>query len=263
MKKGISQEGLKLIACITMLIDHIGYEIVYPLYLNATMVNGVDMLGEAMPQEARNLYNLYLLCRIIGRIAFPIFAFLLVEGVHRTHNRRKYALRLAVGAVLAEIPYNLMISGDIFWRQQSVMVTLLLGFFAVITMEKCRSLAWKPVVVIPFAVAAELLMTDYGWAGVVLIALFDLSRYVYRKNLVRLGGMIVLFHYMSSYVLWIGNFSIPMQVLGALSMLFIANYDGRKQTNSKAVQWAFYLFYPVHLLVLFLIGGLIPNGYSL
>ena len=64
------------------------------------------------------------------------------------------------------------------------------------------------------------------------------------------GGMIVLFHYMSSYVFQLGGFSIPMQVLGALSMLFIANYDGRKRTHSKAVQWGFYLFYPAHLLIL-------------
>lgn len=243
MKKGISQEGLKLLACVTMLIDHIGYEIIYPLYSGVAVLN-----------EPHTFYQLYLVCRCIGRIAFPIFAFLLVEGIHHTRNLRNYGMRLAVGAILSEIPYNLMVSGECFWQQQSVMATLLLGFMAVITMERIPSLAWKSVAVIPFALLAEVFSTDYGWAGVVLVALFELSREMYRPNLMRLGGMIVLFHYMPSRVFWIGSVSVPMQVLGALSILFIASYDGRKQTYSKAVQWAFYLFYPVHMLLLWLIG---------
>lgn len=248
MRKGISQEGLKLIACITMLIDHIGYEIIYPLYAQSAVIYKPDQL-----------YNVYLVCRCIGRIAFPIFAFLLVEGIHHTRNRKKYMLRLILGAVLAEVPYNLMVSGKVFWLQQSVMVTLLLGFGAMICMEKCSALVWKPVAVIPFAVLAEAIMADYGWAGVVLIALFDLSREMYSPNLVRFGGMIVLFHYMSSHILWFGNFSLPIQVLGVLSLLFIANYDGRKLTGRKTVQWAFYLFYPVHLLILWGIGNVLSE----
>jgi len=262
MKKGISQEALKLVACITMLIDHIGYELIYPLYTSAAMVNGVDMLGDAMPSAARLLYNMYLGCRVIGRIAFPIFTFLLVEGIQHSRNRKRYALRLVIGAALAEIPYNLIVSGEVFWRQQSVMVTLLLGYFAVLRMEKSRSLAWKPVAAVPFALLAELVRADYGWAGVALIALFELSRHMYRKNLVRFGGMIVLFHHMSSYVFWFGNISIPMQVFGALAILFIANYDGRKITRSKAAQWGFYLFYPVHMLVLWAIGTLLSGVFT-
>lgn len=250
-KKGISQEGLKLIACLTMLIDHIGYELIYPLYARTELI-----------YEPGTLYNIYLLCRCVGRIAFPIFAFLLVEGIHHSRNRKKYALRLVIGALLSEIPYNLLVSGEPFWQQQSVMVTLILGFCAVLCMEKCRSLAWKPVVVIPFAVLGKLFMADYGWAGVALIALFALSRELYHPNLVRTGGMIVLFHYMSSYILRFGNFEIPMQVLGALSMLFIGSYDGRKITHSKAAKWGFYLFYPVHLLILWALGTLLGGVWT-
>lgn len=243
MKNGISQEGLKLIACLTMLIDHIGYKIIYPFYAQSAVIF-----------QPGKLYSLYLLCRSIGRISFPIFVFLLVEGIHHTRNRKHYALRLVLGALLAEIPYNLMVSGQLFWPQQSVMVTLILGFGAVVCMEKCPSLGWKAMAAVPFALLAELAMADYGWAGVALAAMFELSRYLYPKNLLRLGGMIVLFHYMSSYVFQIGGFSIPMQVLGALSMIFIVGYDGRKVTTNKAIQWGFYLFYPVHMLILWGIG---------
>lgn len=257
MKKGLSQEALKLIACVTMLIDHIGYEIIYPYYASISVASAADL------PQVKLVYRLYLLSRCIGRIAFPIFAFLLVEGIHHTKDRKKYALRLAIGAVLAEIPYNLMVSGGISGPRQSVMATLLLGFLAVHYMEKIRNLAWKTAVLIPFAVLAEVFRLDYGWEGIVLIVLFELSRETYSPNLVRTGGMIVLFHYMSSYILRLGNFTVPMQVLGVLSMLFIANYDGRKLTRSKAVQWAFYLFYPVHLLILWGIGQLISGVFLL
>lgn len=257
MRKGYSQEGLKLIACVSMLLDHIGYAVVYPFYLDACMVNGVDMLGAAMPPTAKKLYGLYLLLRMVGRLAFPIFCFLLVEGFHRTGNRKKYALRLALGAVLSEIPYDLLVSGEPFWIQQSVMVTLLLGFGALILMEKCRNLYLKPLAAVPFALAAWLLMADYSWGGVAVIALFEMSLYLPSRNIARFGGMLILFHYIPGRVLELGGISLPMQALGALSILFIAAYDGRKKTASPAAQWGFYLFYPVHMLVLWLIGLMI------
>ena len=257
MKKGISQEGLKLIACLTMLMDHIGYEILYPIYTSMSAVSATDL------PEVRLLYKLYLLCRCIGRISLPIFAFLLVEGMHHTADRKQYALRLAAVAVLAEIPYNLVISGNISAPKQSIMATLLLGFLAVHYMGKCRTITWKPLVLLPFALLAEVFRVDYGWEGIVLIALFELSREVYNPNLMRTGGMIVLFHYMPSRILQVGNFTMPMQVLSVLSMLFIMKYDGRKLTHNKAVQWGFYLFYPVHLLILWGIGRMIPSVLTL
>lgn len=244
MKKGISQEGLKLIACITMLIDHIGYRIIFPLYSCA----GPGSLWE----------NLYWLCRSIGRISFPIFCFLLVEGFDHTHDRKKYALRLALGAVLSVIPYSLFAAGQLFYVKQNVMVTLLLGFFMLAVMERCPTLSWKSAAVIPFLLLGALLKVDYGWAGMALIALFALSRYLYPQNFIRLGGMVVLFHLMSGKVFTIGSFSLPMQVLGVLSLLFIANYDGRKCSHSKALQWGFYLFYPAHLLLLTWLSTWIP-----
>ena len=253
MKKGFSQEGLKLIACLTMLIDHIGYEIIDPVYAGLAAASAAD------PTVVNLIYQLNLVCRSIGRISFPIFAFLLVEGVHRTHDRRKYAVRLAICALLAEIPYNLLVADRIAWGKQSIMATLLLGFLAVHYMGKTDSLAWKSVIILPFAILAKVFRVEYGWGGVVLIALFELSRYAYSPNLMRTCGMVVLFHYMSGFVFEIGNFSLPRQVLGALSMIFIANYDGRKLTHSKWVQWGFYLFYPTHLLLLWGIGKLIPK----
>lgn len=247
MKKGISQEGLKLIACITMLIDHIGYAIVYPAYLQSQVLAGLEGA-----EQTRFLYLGYVVMRCVGRLSLPIFCFLLTEGARHTRDKKRYGLRLLIGVVLSELPFNLVVSGSPVWRsQQSVMLTLFLGYCMILLMERIESLSWKAVVMVPFAVAAEFLGTDYGWSGIVLIGIFVLSEQMYNRNLIRFFAMVILFHYTASNPLVFGGFSIPRQVLGALSMLFISAYDGTKLTRSKAAQWAFYLFYPVHLLVLY------------
>ena len=239
MKKGISQEGLKLLACLTMLCDHVGHVLII-------------RTGNA---------ELYYLSRIIGRIAFPIYAFLLAEGFFHTRNRTRYFLRLALGAMLAELPYDIMVSGGFSWTSQSVMVTMMLGFLALLVMEKCENIYLKPLAALPFLVLAEIFCCDYGWQGVALMMLFHMSRGYYAKNFVRFGGMLVIFHSMGGAALSVGAMVIPIQALGALSMLFIAAYDGRKLTQSKAAQWAFYLFYPVHMAVLVALKWLIYGRY--
>lgn len=222
-KQGLSQEGLKLIACVTMLIDHIGAVLV--------------------PQN--------ILLRMIGRIAFPIYCFLLAEGAHYTKNPRKYVLRLGIGAVLSELPFDLALSGGVDWQYQSVMVTLLLGVLALLCMKKTNRIILKVLTVLPFAVGAELLRTDYGGAGVLLVAVFGLTRG--RPWWQTLLGMLVVLYITPSAAVYPWGIRIPMELLGALSILPIVCYSGRKATGSKWVQRAFYLFYPVHLTILFLL----------
>lgn len=250
-KKGISQEQLKLIACGSMLLDHIGATIVYPMYLDACMVDGIDMLGAAMHQEAKLLFQVYQLLRIIGRLAFPIYCFLLVEGAHRTHDPKKYALRLLVGALLSEIPFDLAFSGQINFESSSVMVTLLLGFGMLMAMKRVRGFG-KILVIVPFFWMAELLRTDYAGNGILIIAMLELVRQVPRGELWRLVGMTVLCTF--GYSVRIGPVSVPIELFAVPSLIPIHFYRGRKQTGSRAVQWAFYLFYPVHLLVLWAIS---------
>ena len=240
MKKGISQEGLKLLACVSMLLDHIGYAL-------------VSHMPDQLP--------LYYMLRIMGRIAFPIYAFLLAEGFFRTRSRENYLLRLLFGAVLAEVPYDLMVHGTLTLAGQSVMVTLTLAFLALWAMEKCGNFYLKPLAALPFLILAELAACDYGWQGVALVAVFAMSRSYSAKNLIRFGGMLVLFETMGSMALQFGNMAVSIQSLGILSMLFIAGYDGRKVTTGRGAQWAFYLFYPVHMLILFGLEWLLYGGY--
>lgn len=212
-KKLFSQEGLKLLACTTMLIDHIG---------------------------ALMLHNIWF--RIIGRLAFPIYCFLLVEGIHHSKNLKKYQNRMIFSAVLAEIPFDLAISGRLNFENCSVMVTLLLGFWAVRAMGKTRGL-WKWVVPVPFFLAAELMRTDYGGMGILMIVLFELTRG--RHEWLKAAGMVTL-NWQGSLV-----FGVPVQLYAVLALIPIWLYSGEKLTHNRVVQWAFYLFYPAHLLVLY------------
>ena len=245
-KQGISQETLKLIACITMLIDHIGATLVIR-YMQS--IPGVD----------EGLFGLYYALRIIGRIAFPIYCFLLVEGAHHTHDPKKYGFRLFVGMLLSEIPFDLAFSfrGRVFfdWTSNSVMLTLLLGFLMIEGMKRAKGV-WKSLLILPFYLLAEWMNTDYAGMGIMLIAVFALTRGMkHEKLLCVIGAALVLCSdggNMQILGVWISIDSFAM-----LALIPIFCYDGRKLTHSKAVQWGFYLFYPVHIAVLALLEVLI------
>ena len=229
--KFLPQEILKLIACITMLIDHFGAAIV----INLPIAGMVD---------------LYYTCRVIGRIAFPIYCFLLVEGMHHTRNPYKYILRLAIGILLAELPFDLLFEGGWSWAYQSVMVTLTLGALMLLCMQKVPNKWVKAVLVIPFAILAELLMTDYGGWGIVLIAVFAL----FDRCPLQFVGVLLVSYLMPSAGITVFGVYLSCELAAIFAMLPIGLYSGTKLTHSKAIQWGFYLFYPVHLLILWLIA---------
>lgn len=220
-KKGLSQETLKVIACMTMLLDHVG----------AMFVRGYTL-------------------RIIGRIAFPIFCFLMAEGAYYTKNPRKYALRLLIGALLSEIPFDLAFQRGLTWRSQSVMVTLLLGFLAVEAIQNTQNNLLKLLAVSAGFALGQLLQTDYGGYGVLLIVLFCQAR---RKWWLQTVLVAMFAWMMDSVPVQVLGMRIPIEMFALLAMLPIGCYSGRKRSDSKVLQWAFYLFYPVHLTVLVVI----------
>lgn len=223
--KFLTQEHLKLLACILMLIDHIGYLNLIPGY--------------------------YTELRTIGRLAFPIFCFLLCEGFLHTRNRGKYMLRLGIGAVLSEIPFNLLVSGQLFFLdKQSVMVTLLLAFCMAMLMEKTDKVSLKILLTVPFYLLADLLNTDYGGAGVLMVAIFLLTENLPHKLLWQTGLLLLAQFFVGSWKLTFFGISFPIQVFAVFSMIPIALYSGKKTTHSRILQWAFYLFYPAHMAIL-------------
>lgn len=229
-EKRLPQEVLKLIACVTMLIDHFGAAIVPLLPLT-------------------NMVTVYYICRGIGRIAFPIYCFLLVEGMHHTRNAGKYILRLAIGILLAELPFDLLFEGGFSWAYQSVMVTLTLGAVMLLCMEKTQKKGLKLLLVIPFAVVAEIAKCDYGGWGIAMIAVFALLDRFSSQFL----GVLLVSAIMPSAMISIFGIHISAELAALGAMLPIYYYSGEKLTHSRVIQWGFYLFYPVHLLILLLI----------
>ena len=229
LSKGLSGSTLKWIAIITMFIDH---------FAAAILVRIIISYG-----NTRELYTIYRIMRTIGRVAFPIFCFLLVEGFLHTRNVYKYIGRMAVFVLLTEIPYDLAFSSRMLaWEDQSVMLTMLIGLLTMwgysLIEKKYQNnylLQW-----IGFALClaagmglAYLLKTDYAHKGVLSI----MAMYFFRreKNLQLLAGLLTFW--------W-----EPWALL-AFPVIYL--YNGQRGMKMK---YFFYAFYPLHLLLLYLVA---------
>lgn len=216
---GLSQEGLKLIACSTMLTDHIG-AVFFPQFQGL---------------------------RILGRLSFPIYCFLLAEGIHHTRNPVKYGLRLLLVAVLAELPYDLLFYGELTLAHNSVMVTLLLGFLAGCTIKHCHGWTKLPAS-LPFIMLGDWACGSYGAEGVMMVVLFLLTRDIPFQKRIQFLLMTLLSLQMAGFPDRIG-----IQFYAVAAMIPITLYSGEKRSHNKAMQWAFTLFYPLHILILLMI----------
>ena len=233
---GLSGSTLKIIALVTMFIDHIGAVIV-----QRTMW---------MPGFDHDFWNsLYWPLRNIGRIAFPIFCFLLVEGFIHTSSVKKYLGRMILFAFLSEIPFNLGISGKIInFDFQNVYWELVMGIAAMICLDVIEKkklnyliqVILRLSVIAVFALGAEALNLDYGMYGIISIV----ALYVFRQN--KVPQLIV------------GAISFCWERIAPLAFLPIAFYNGKRGRNIKLV---FYIFYPAHLLVLYVIARVMGCQY--
>lgn len=217
---GIDRFTLKMIALITMLIDHIGV-VLYP-----------DLI----------------ILRKIGRISFPIFCFLLVEGFHHTKDIKRYGIRLFMFAFLSEIPFDLASYGRFFSvESQNIFFTLFLGLCIMWLLEYWKEQELLKVLVIIISMGlAWVLHLDYGAFGILQILVFYIS---YKKRFAQ-SVCIVLLHLLS------GN---PIQIYGGFSVLPICFYNGKRGSSMK---YFFYAFYPVHLLLLYGIAKFYFHGLS-
>lgn len=210
-KAGLTSFHLKWIAIITMLIDHIG-AVLYPTEL---------------------------IFRYIGRLAFPIFCLLLVEGFCHTRDIYQYMVRMAIFALLSEIPYDLAFHGQLLeFGSQNVFFTLFLGIVAMYLLQKTVGWPGKAAEVLLVMWLAYFLRTDYSFEGILLIVTFYLLRE--RMWLKLLGGA-------AWNLLWLSK----IQAYGALAMLPLSLYNGER---GKGMKYFFYFFYPAHLLILFAIS---------
>lgn len=211
MKFGINTFTLKMIAVLAMLIDHIG--------------------AVLLPQ--------YRILRIIGRIAFPIFAYTLVEGFLHTHDVKKYMMRMGILALVSELPFDLVFFGTpLEFGKQNVFFTLFLGLVMLYLMLKAPTKLRSFLYVLAVLLISEFLKTDYNSMGLLMIFWF----YQYRNSkMIKMVGIAVINVLLMGYI----------QVYAVLALIPIALHNGERGPKWKGF---FYSFYPVHLLALYYIN---------
>lgn len=203
----------------------------------------------------------------VGRIAFPIFAFMAVEGYFHTHNLKKYLLRMLIFAVISEVPFDLMYGGTWFYPvHQNVIWTLMMGLAGIHLMETVRKkkstfvyILVSAIVVILGGLLGTLSMVDYYGIGVLTVFIFYFFRG--RKWWCLLGQMLALYWVnvellgglMYPIRLFGMEFELCQQGLALLALLPIWLYRGRQGYHSKPFQYFCYAFYPVHMLVIVLV----------
>ena len=234
---GLTANMLRILAVVLMLSDHI-----WATYLS---------FGNWMTY--------------IGRMAFPIFAFQIAEGFVHTSNFKKYALRLLGFALISEIPFNLFYSSRWFNPfHQNVMFTLLLGLLAILVLDKAKKAPTAKNILLGvlwlflICVASVLGFADYGFFGMLTVVMFYLLRDFPFAWLAQLAAMvlihIVFFEGQVFPVEFFGKtLEIPAQGFAVFSLIPIWLYGGKKGKSHKAMQYGFYAFYPVHMLILYLI----------
>ena len=235
----LTSAALHVLAMLFMLCDH----------LWATIVPG----------------NQWLTC--VGRLAFPIFSFMIVEGYFHTSNLRRYVLRLLLFAILSEIPFNLMCGSRIFYPlHQNVMWTFLLGLLMIYMNEQAKKtgiLLRRVFVGIVSVLVSTILglatMVDYYAVGVLTVLVFYFFRgrtwwcflgqlaALYYLNVEVLSG---LYYPISLFGM---EFELVQQGLALLALIPIWLYRGRQGHHSKAFQYFCYAFYPTHILILALL----------
>ncbi|MBO4462222.1 MAG: hypothetical protein J5749_04995 [Lachnospiraceae bacterium] len=259
--KGITGMTIKLIASIAMFLDHAAVTFLEPL-----MMNGYQ------------LYPLYGALRVIGRLAFPLYIFLMVEGFSHTRSRSRYAINMAIFAVISEIPFDLMVThGEyfIYSNAQNVFLTLLIGFFTIWGIDliarfilprgkmrnyiKARTdyndreimvnvmpelrialgVLLMIVVIVAGAFSAEVLRTDYGmWGVLAMVVMYFLRSLRYIEVA---AGVITL------------SIAALVELAALPDAILIHFYNNKRGKGNK---YFFYAFYPGHLLLLWAIAKL-------
>ena len=194
----------------------------------------------------------------IGRIAFPIFAFLITEGYIHTSNINKYIKRMVIFAIITEIPFNLMVSASpIYPFHQNVLWTFVISLLTLkyLNFDNTKNIFKSILIIILAIIIATITMCDYFGAGVMMVVGF----YIFRKSkLLQLlmmiyVNMILIQGY--SYPIDIAGYTyyFPQQGFAVLSLIFIWLYNGKQGYHAKWFKIFCYAFYPLHMLILYIL----------
>lgn len=258
MQSGLPGNMLKIFAAMTMLLDHAALTVVYVLlekhpdyWKLVTSTESTTEQLSAIPADYMNLFTIYTILRLVGRIAFPIFCFLIYEGFVHTSDVKRYLTRLGILALVSELPFNLIVSrvntgkSALFYPQlQNTVLALFLALLMLTVMKRMEAAEITPkatikqfigqlVCLLVFAVVAILCRVDYSYLGILAIGAFYLFRN--SKKLQIICGAVL---FLSSNIAALFAF-IPIYMYNGVLL------------RSKKFQYFFYIFYPAHLLVLY------------
>lgn len=209
---------LKLIALTTMIIDHYG-----AIFQSDVMI-----------------------FRIIGRVAFPIYCFLLVEGYFHTSDVKKYGKRLIIFAIISEIPFDLAFYNNVGLEHQNIFFTLFIGLVTIHLLENKdeKYNINKSIVVLSACVIAIILFVDYNAMGIIYIWAFYYTRNYHKlKRFKNIGFIILITNFISSII----------QQFSLLALPILYSYNGKLGPRNKILQIAFYAVYPLHLFIFYIL----------
>lgn len=221
----LSGSWLKIIAVTTMLIDHLAL-----FYLGR-----MAPFQEALFTVGGRPVTWYLLMRTVGRISFPIFAFLIVEGFLHTRSRKRYGINLLLFAFLSEIPWNLVHTGTWHYPAQNVFFTLFLGYLGLCAIEYFKDDRKRMAgSLLGLLVLSVVLRCDYGCSGYGFILLL----YALRNDKILQAV--------------IGSCVLGSRWIAGLAFIPINMYNGKRGfVKGPVAKYFFYLFYPLHLLIIY------------
>lgn len=224
----MNRNSLKILAAVFMLLDHVGlffFDGFWPL-------------------------------RLLGRLAFPIFAFFIAEGLRHTHSRKKYVLTLLLFAVISQVPYAFLHKIHNF----NILFTFLLAIFCIFLVENYKKHEIINLISLlligSFLICAEpFAVIDYGIFGVLLVMVFY---FFGGKNDRKSKAMFFIFSASVLYLMGIKDYIFSgfepyglLQLFSLVSLCFIALYNGEKGKHN--LKWFFYIFYPLHLTIILVI----------
>lgn len=234
----ITADGLKMFACIIMLIQTVGIAVIEKGLIHLDQYTQ-ESLNQAMSQDSRlmTLAGIGSIMQLIGGMAIPVFAFLLVEGFRNTSDYKKYLITMIITALVSEIPYDLAICGKVCdFSSQNAMITMCICLIMLKCMELFSDSSGfagsmvRILIMIAAIVWVSIFRAEYGLCMVLLVTVF----YVFdTRNVLKtvLGCIISL-----------------MYVTGPIAFYGIWCYNGERKDRIN--KYVYYAFYPLHLLVL-------------
>ena len=228
-EKGLTGNKLKLIAILSMTLDHV-ICVLYPNYPTDWWIIALH---------------------ILGRVAAPIFWFMVSEGYHYTRNVKKYLLRLFVFAVIGHFAYNFAFGIPFipfktsYFNQTSVIWPIFLGVLGLVVVNSEELKQWQKTLLV-FLLAVLAFPSDWSSPAFLVILYMGQNRDNFKKQMCMMLLWIAV--YSAVYAIFINPLYGIIQMGVALTIPLLKNYNGQRG-SFKGMKYFFYIYYPFHLVI--------------